>query len=263
MAIHQQYLRQLVRADDLCRRCHDSNRHLSSISIIPHPTTRPTPTPEKARHYWLLQLPHFVSHACQFSKDYRQNLTFCPPISEIGATVAHIYFTTRVSTPILIGAAFRGWPQTVTAQVVQSLNIVTVCIPYLRPFYESLQSGMLGADDLRRRKVSDTHGHGHGHGYGYGYGYGSNHSSSRKNATNNTSSSDRTRKGSEPLGNRAVVELSNMGRKKDRAETGSQSSQTNMITKTQSVFVDWSDARPMGGKYGNGFKRSDETHFDD
>lgn len=35
--------------------------------------------------------------------------------------------------------------------VTQSLSNVTACIPHLKPFYESLESGMIRSDDMRRR----------------------------------------------------------------------------------------------------------------
>jgi hypothetical protein len=35
--------------------------------------------------------------------------------------------------------------------VTQSLSTVTACIPRLKPFYESLESGMIRSDDMRRR----------------------------------------------------------------------------------------------------------------
>jgi len=34
---------------------------------------------------------------------------------------------------------------------VQNLGIITACIPYIKPFLESLESGMIRTDDLRRR----------------------------------------------------------------------------------------------------------------
>lgn len=40
--------------------------------------------------------------------------------------------------------------------IIQSLGIVTACTPYLRPFLESLNSGMIRNDDIRRRGGSST-----------------------------------------------------------------------------------------------------------
>lgn len=33
----------------------------------------------------------------------------------------------------------------------QTLGIVTACVPYLKPFIQSLESGMIRSDDIRRR----------------------------------------------------------------------------------------------------------------
>jgi hypothetical protein len=46
---------------------------------------------------------------------------------------------------------FDLWPTQLCAQLIQCASIVTACIPQLRPFLESLHSGMLCNDDLRRR----------------------------------------------------------------------------------------------------------------
>ena len=39
-----------------------------------------------------------------------------------------------------------------TTTVVQTISIVTACFPYLKPFIESLESGMIRSDDLYRRQ---------------------------------------------------------------------------------------------------------------
>jgi hypothetical protein len=46
---------------------------------------------------------------------------------------------------------FDQWPVVVANQIVQAASIISTCLPQLKAFLVSLQSGMLGADDLRRR----------------------------------------------------------------------------------------------------------------
>lgn len=46
---------------------------------------------------------------------------------------------------------FAVWPAVVCAQFVASMSIVTASVPYLQPFFKSLQSGMIRTDDTRRR----------------------------------------------------------------------------------------------------------------
>ncbi|KAF2188668.1 hypothetical protein K469DRAFT_565441 [Zopfia rhizophila CBS 207.26] len=46
------------------------------------------------------------------------------------------------------------WKWTLTTQVIECITILTSCIPYLRPFLESIPSGLYGADELRRRGTS-------------------------------------------------------------------------------------------------------------
>ena len=52
------------------------------------------------------------------------------------------------------------WKEALCGQVVQNLSVITCCVPYLKPFYLGLESGLIRTDDLRR--------HGHVGAYGYG-----------------------------------------------------------------------------------------------
>lgn len=44
--------------------------------------------------------------------------------------------------------------------VVQCLSILTICIPNLKPFLDSLESGQIRIDDLRRQGKSSSNGYG-------------------------------------------------------------------------------------------------------
>ncbi|MCJ1246644.1 hypothetical protein MMC30_003853 [Trapelia coarctata] len=46
---------------------------------------------------------------------------------------------------------FAVWPAVICSQWVTSMSIVTASVPYLQPFFKSLQSGMIRTDDTRRR----------------------------------------------------------------------------------------------------------------
>ena len=46
---------------------------------------------------------------------------------------------------------YSNWQNVLTGVIVQSLGIITSCIPYLKPLLESLESGMIRIDDLRRK----------------------------------------------------------------------------------------------------------------
>lgn len=54
------------------------------------------------------------------------------------------------------------WSTAVCTQVVENLSIITACVPYLKPFFESLESGMIRSDDLRRRGMKFPYGSGSG-----------------------------------------------------------------------------------------------------
>jgi hypothetical protein len=46
---------------------------------------------------------------------------------------------------------FFSWTFTLLVTIIQTLGIVTACGPYLKPFLDSINSGMIGNDDIRRR----------------------------------------------------------------------------------------------------------------
>ncbi|KAM3071210.1 hypothetical protein ACMFMG_008802 [Clarireedia jacksonii] len=74
-------------------------------------------------------------------------LVFGTRVFVIAAVSVQIYYINKpVHDP-----AFDPWPASISTQVVQSLSIVTACFPYLKPFLASLESGLMRADDLRRR----------------------------------------------------------------------------------------------------------------
>ena len=42
------------------------------------------------------------------------------------------------------------WPVVICSQFVQAFSVITACIPYMKPFFSSLESGMIRSDDSRR-----------------------------------------------------------------------------------------------------------------
>lgn len=56
---------------------------------------------------------------------------------------------------------YASWPVVVCSEFVQVLSIVTACIPYLKPFFASLESGMIRTDDSRRLDSKSTWSYGH------------------------------------------------------------------------------------------------------
>lgn len=76
------------------------------------------------------------------------------------ATVAQLFYfdhTSDSQDPTL-----DFWSTAVCTQVVQNLSIITACVPYLKPFFESLESGMIRSDDLRRRGMKFPYAFGSG-----------------------------------------------------------------------------------------------------
>ncbi|KAI5456219.1 hypothetical protein BGZ63DRAFT_435722 [Mariannaea sp. PMI_226] len=54
---------------------------------------------------------------------------------------------------------FSAWEAAITVQLVQCLAIFTVCVPNLKPFLDSLESGQNRVDDLRRQGKSSSNGY--------------------------------------------------------------------------------------------------------
>lgn len=76
----------------------------------------------------------------------------------LAATILQLIYLNRAAHTS--DATFKAWPVVLGAQMVQSLSIITACIPSLKPFLESLESGMLRSDDLRRRGMGGVYGYG-------------------------------------------------------------------------------------------------------
>ncbi|MCJ1356153.1 MAG: hypothetical protein MMC33_006147 [Icmadophila ericetorum] len=99
---------------------------------------------------WRIQArraPKFVIFGC-----------FATRIIVIAATVTRvIYFNDAFHSA---DYTFAAWPAVLCSVVVQGFSIITACIPYLKPFLESLESGLIRSDDLRRMGMTDMYGNG-------------------------------------------------------------------------------------------------------
>lgn len=59
----------------------------------------------------------------------------------------------RNETWSLSDVTFPVWKSAVANQVVQCLAITTICIPYLKPFLDSLESGQMRVDGTRQAQT--------------------------------------------------------------------------------------------------------------
>lgn len=53
---------------------------------------------------------------------------------------------------------FDLWPVAICTQTVLCLSILSACVLYLRPFFETLESGWMRVDDIRRRTKQHLYG---------------------------------------------------------------------------------------------------------
>lgn len=62
-------------------------------------------------------------------------------------------------TILTLDPVFDLWTVVLCVQIVQAMSIITTCIPALKPFLDSLESGQLRADDMRRQGKVTHHGY--------------------------------------------------------------------------------------------------------
>ena len=65
-----------------------------------------------------------------------------------GAVMAELVFRNKGANSS--DRTFAPWTVVICSQFVQTLSIITACVPYLKPFFSSLETGMIRADDSRR-----------------------------------------------------------------------------------------------------------------
>ncbi|CAF9922660.1 MAG: hypothetical protein ALECFALPRED_002138 [Alectoria fallacina] len=74
---------------------------------------------------------------------------FALRIIVIVACVCKLVFWNR--TPDPTDPTVDTWPATICTQIIQCLSISSTCFLYLKPFLDSVESGFIRSDDLRRR----------------------------------------------------------------------------------------------------------------
>ncbi|KAI3390863.1 hypothetical protein diail_8473 [Diaporthe ilicicola] len=100
-------------------------------------------------------------------------LVFALRIFVAAAIIPELIFRDRAGQSA--DQTFALWPAVVCSLSVQCLSIVFACMPYLKPFFGALESGMIRMDDTRRREGRSTRG-----GYYFKKAKGSSHGSSGK-----------------------------------------------------------------------------------
>ena len=73
----------------------------------------------------------------------------------IAPIIAQLVYLNHYSTSS--DPTFDLWPEALCTSLVQNLSVITACIPYIKSFFLNLESGMIRADDLRRRGLSTPH----------------------------------------------------------------------------------------------------------
>lgn len=99
----------------------------------------------------LIVLPLVIIWKLQMSKRSKFSIACCFGARTIliASAIAQLVFLHRKAATTDL--TYRLWPVVLCNQLVQNIGIVTSCVPYIKPFFESLESGMIRTDDLRRR----------------------------------------------------------------------------------------------------------------
>ncbi|EER26073.1 hypothetical protein CPC735_002400 [Coccidioides posadasii C735 delta SOWgp] len=139
-----------------------------------------------------------------------------------------LYFLNQV--PDTSNATFDYWQMTICTQILQSLAVVTACMPFLKPFLDSLESGLLRADDQYRRSTAKG---------SYRYNLSGSKSSARRAARREAGEFNElgvlsSNHGRARNGHGSQVESGGV----DWDESNSQSSQSRIIKETRTFTVD-------------------------
>ena len=54
----------------------------------------------------------------------------------------------------------KAWLATLCALIIEILSVIAACIPYLKPYLDSLESGMMNNDQLRQEGISGLYSRG-------------------------------------------------------------------------------------------------------
>jgi len=81
---------------------------------------------------------------------------FLARIMVIFAIIAQLVFLDRAYSSQ--DFTLQIWPYVLCTESVQTLSLITACIPYLKPFLDSLQAGALRTDSAKTREYGSTFG---------------------------------------------------------------------------------------------------------
>lgn len=74
------------------------------------------------------------------------------------ATVCQLVYTNRFQSSNMTATI---WPWILCAQIVQTMSIISSCIPYLRPLLEAFPSGMMVNNDITRHATTNRSANGY------------------------------------------------------------------------------------------------------
>lgn len=102
----------------------------------------------------LVVLPWLIIRRVRISK-HRKVVIICSFGSRlsvvVGVVAQLVYFNSATRSNDI---PFNLWSEIICCQVVESLSIITACVPYLKPFFDSFETGMIRSDDLRHRGLA-------------------------------------------------------------------------------------------------------------
>jgi len=104
----------------------------------------------------LVMIPSYVMQDVHMARSAKATIIACfaMRLLVVGSIITELVFRRRIRNSSDL--TFDMWTVVVSTLFVQSFSIITASIPYLKPFFANLESGMLRTDDLRRREERTT-----------------------------------------------------------------------------------------------------------
>ncbi|KAI4154381.1 MAG: hypothetical protein LQ340_001713 [Diploschistes diacapsis] len=99
----------------------------------------------------LIALPCWIVAGLQLSNKRKIKVisTFFGRVPAIIAIICQLVYSNQITTPD--DPSFDYWPVVLCEQCIVCLIVVSTCMVYLGPFLDSLESGFMRVDDVRRR----------------------------------------------------------------------------------------------------------------
>ena len=103
----------------------------------------------------LVILPWIVIRRFQISKHCKHVICLCFG-TRLLVMIAVIVQMVIYNQGIGYDLGFENWPNYICTPIVQGLGIITACVPYFRPFFDSVESAMTRSQEMRGGRAGEN-----------------------------------------------------------------------------------------------------------